>query len=188
MKSHLNLKIVLERKSFPKFLQALNYHVDIKEWSETGGVFSLCRKILHNFAPDDVYDIGCGKRPTLALLMALNYPFNVHAVDPQLDTSYAKAVSRLFLYNLGLRNFAAAGMPGSNKAMVLANHAHVPAKDMSSFLSGFKEWVYVTVPCCIDNRLASMPCVHYKDPHMHSEKNGVYVYSNVKPLLANLVS
>lgn len=187
MKSHRNIQKVLERKSFPLFLQALNNHVDTKEWSEVGGVFEVCRKLLGNFSPGHVFDVGCGRRPTLALLMALNYPFQVHAVDPNLDLSLCYGVERIHLYNLKLAEFARFGVPETAMALVLANHSHAPLKEIRTLLGLCKSWVYITVPCCVDNRLRDMAGVHLKDPHMHSEKNDVYVYSNEKGLLSTLL-
>ena len=80
MKSSRNLEPVINRRSFADFIEALNGHTDIKEWSEVGGVFRRVRDITSIFEPDLVIDCGCGKRPTLATMMALNYPWEVKKV------------------------------------------------------------------------------------------------------------
>jgi hypothetical protein len=64
MKSYKNIARVVTRKSFPDFLKALNYRVDVKEWSEVGGTFEIVRKVMHVFDADYMYDVGCGKYPT----------------------------------------------------------------------------------------------------------------------------
>ena len=187
MKSHRNVQRVLERKSFPEFLKALDNHVDTKEWSEVGGVFELCIKLLRNFSPDCVFDVGCGKRPTLALMMALNYPFRVHAVDPRLNTRLCKGIDRLNLYDIRLSEFVEYGIDKTDKAMILANHSHASLNEIKALLGKCGSWVYVTVPCCMDNRLRELAGVHIKDVHMHSPKNDVYAYSNNKGLLSGLL-
>lgn len=187
MKSYQNIQNVLERKSFPLFLSALRNFVDTKEWSEVGGVFHVCRQILTDYNPEVVFDIGCGKRPTLALMMVLNYKRDVYAVDPQLDTTYCEGVRNIFLYNTELKEFAK--LEESHRysnALVLANHSHVSTKHMSGFLSRFRKWVYVTVPCCVDNKLTGKVGIHIKDVHMHTDKNDVYTYASSPALLSGL--
>jgi hypothetical protein len=189
MKSYLNIGYVLERKSFPLFLAALNNFVDMKEWSEVGGVYNICRKIMHKHSPDVIYDIGCGKRPTLALMMALNYKVPVHAIDPQLDLSNCKSINRLYMYNLKLKQFIEmSDFKDYNNALVLANHSHASMREVTELLSKFKEWTYLTVPCCIDNRLNNKSGVHYKDIHMHSDKNSVFIYSKSNEAIASIMA
>lgn len=187
MKSYKNISYVLERKSFPLFLSALNNFVDTKEWSEVGGVYNLCRKLMVNFNPDIIFDVGCGKRPTLALLMALNYKAVVHAIDPQLDNTYCAEIERLNLHSVKLEEFAKSmDIKRETTALILANHSHVSSRYIRAFLSKFKIWVYVTVPCCVSNRLSDEVGVCFKDIHMHTDKNDVYVYSNKKEYLSNM--
>lgn len=186
MKSHKNIKMVLERKSFKGFIEAMNYHVDIKEWSEVGGVYNIARKILKHFEPELIMDVGCGKRPTLATIMALNYKVKVVAIDPQLDNSYAAQIQRLSLNREILLDYIKT-MKKQESVLIVANHSHAPKSEITLLLSKVKNWVYITVPCCVDNKLSNETSIYYKDLHMHSEKNDVFIFSKDKTILAKMI-
>lgn len=189
MKSHKNIEYVLTRRSFPDFLKALDHKVDTKEWSEVGGVFHLARGILQKFKPGVIFDIGCGKRPTLAVMMALNFKAPVIAVDPQLDDTLAGDIKRLWLYPSPTKDWLHNnGAPkDSNGALILANHSHVSKREIMELTNLYKTWVYVTVPCCVDNKLSGRMALTYKDVHMHTPKNDVYIYASHKELLKTLM-
>lgn len=190
MKSHLNLKHILDRKSFPLFLKALNNKVDLKEWSEVGGVFASARKILQKYQPEYIFDIGCGKRPTLAMMMALNYGAEVEAIDPQLDLTCGEGVDRYVGRKEKLKEFLSSCGPAyfpEKPILVLANHSHVSKREIMGLLASYNNWVYVTVPCCIDNRLSNTSAITYKDIHMHSDKNDVYVYASDSNFIKHLL-
>lgn len=187
MKSHLNISRILIRKCFPTFLEALHHHVDIREFSEVGGLFELCRKILTVFTPDYIFDVGSGKRPTFATLMALNYTTEVYAIDPNLDLSCSRNIKRYTGVKQKLSQFCSDFTVEPDKSCLIAcNHCHVGKTEILELINKFTCWVYVTVPCCADNRL-EMVSVAYRDPHMHSEKKDVYVYSSVQEVLDVLV-
>lgn len=187
MKSIRNIQQVMERKSFPDFLAAMNNKVDLKEWSEVGGIYGLSRNILKNFKADHIFDIGCGKRPTLGAMMALNYKCRVHCIDPQLSKEYAKNITRLNLCDVQLDYYLKLGDEIKSPTLVLCNHAHVARKDIVKFLAKINNWIYVTVPCCVDNRLSNKKCISYKDIHMHTPKNDVYIYASDDKYLKELL-
>ena len=191
MKSIKNVADILERKSFPEFLEALDYHVDIKEWSEVGGVYKIVRMIMQHYNPDIVFDIGCGKRPTLGTVLALNYKQPVFCIDPILDASLASKIRRLYKYNDTLdewlndrdrRQFAF-----RKKALICANHSHSSKTELLALTKCFEEWVLVTVPCCVDNRLNEGVALHMKDRHMHTPKNDIYIWASDTELLKKLI-
>lgn len=192
MKSIKNIQHILERKSFPDFLKALHYKVDLKEWSETGGVFNLCRCLLHSFSPTVVYDVGSGRRPTLGTLMALNYKTKVVCIDPQLDTTCASEISRLQLHKVPLSEylrttFVEDGFDSEAPTLILANHSHVSKREARALIQKLKDWVYITVPCCVDNKLSNRSCVSYKDMHMHSARNDIFIYASNPGYIAGLL-
>lgn len=186
MKSHKNIERILKRKSFKGFIEAMDYHVDIKEWSEVGGVYDIARKILHHFEPEIIMDVGCGKRPTLATIMALNYKIKVVAIDPNLDIGYSKNIERLDLHKETLLSHSKRTDLGKT-VLVLANHSHASKHEISLLLSKTKDWVYVTIPCCMDNKLHNKTSIHYKDIHMHSEKNDVFIFSKDGAILSKIL-
>lgn len=183
MKSATNVSRVVERKSFKDFIVAMNYHVDVKEWSEVGGVYEISRRILKHFDPELIMDVGCGKRPTLATLMALNYKCDVVAVDPQLDDQYSSKINRLVKVRTTLLEYAKSVLV-KRRLLLLANHSHAPKYEIMLMLSKSPSWVYVTVPCCVDNKLSNEISIHFKDIHMHSDKNEVFVFSNNQKILS----
>ncbi|MFW6310836.1 MAG: hypothetical protein ACOC1K_01225 [Nanoarchaeota archaeon] len=185
IKSSKNIERVLARKSFPDFLKAMNYKVDTKEWSEVGGVLNIAMNIMKVYDPEIIFDIGCGKRPTLATLMALSFKKEVIAIDPQLSNNYAKEIKRLKFYKDKLVN-CNLKYTFNKKVLVLCNHSHVKKKEIKNFLDSFEEWVYLTVPCCVDNRIDNLISLNYRDMHMHTEKNDIFIYSNNKFNLTKL--
>jgi hypothetical protein len=189
MRSIRNIQQIMGRKSFPDFLAAMNNHVDLKEWSEVGGVYGLSRNILRHFKADHIFDIGCGKRPTLGTLMALNYKAFVYCIDPQLSLDYAKNITRLFLYNEPLSHYLSKieNITITEPTLVLCNHSHVSKKEITKFLAKIDNWIYVTVPCCIDNRLSNKKCISYKDIHMHTPENDVHIYASDDKYLKELL-
>lgn len=190
MKSVKNVSRILSRKSFPDFLKAMNYKTDVKEWSEVGGVLNQAMSILKVFDASIILDIGCGKRPTLATLMALNFKKLVYAIDPQLDTSYSTEIDFLELEPIQLASFTRKNkhqLKNYNKALILCNHSHVSRKEIKLLLDKFDDWVYLTVPCCVDNKLTNLKSIHYKDIHMHTDKNDIHIYSKNENNLRKLM-
>lgn len=193
MRSVKNVERVLKRRSFPDFLSAMNHKVDVKEWSEVGGVLNVAMWILKHFDPHIIMDIGCGKRPTLATLMALNFNKMVWAIDPNLDIEYSKFIRRLHKSKTNLQLFIrekesllSEYKRTRMKALVLANHSHSSKNDTEKLLSFFSSWVYVTIPCCVDNKLDNVKSIHYKDEYMHTDKNDIYIFSNDSSYLRDI--
>lgn len=197
MRSVKNVQQVLMRRSFPDFLKAMNNKVDIKEWSEVGGVFSAVRSVLRNLKPDIVFEIGCGKRPTLATLLALNYKMPIVAIDPALNLDYAEGIWGLKLVPVTLQGALdncdllvelLDGLVSQDPAtaLVVANHAHCSRREILALTKMFKHWVYITVPCCVDNTLLA-PALVKEDIHMHTPKNKIYTQASDKKLLSKLV-
>lgn len=192
MKSIKNVQEVLTRKSFPDFMKALNHRVDIKEWSEVGGVFKIARNILQKKKFDIIFDIGCGKYPTLATMVALNIKSSeVIAIDPQLQLSESfDFIKRLDLIKDKLSDVSDLALTGSGlngSALLLSNHSHATNKEIKRVTNLFKEWIYITVPCCVDNRLHGLKSIHIKDVHSHSPKNDVYICASSPALLCTIL-
>lgn len=185
MKSVKYIEKILKRKSFRDFLEAMNNVVDIKEWSETGTLFDLCSRIMSFYRPRFIFDIGCGKRPTLATLMALNYKDTVIAIDPNLSNEYAKNIYNLYLISKKLKDIKI--RKTNHKVLVLCNHSHTTSKEMVSFLNNFQEWIYITVPCCVDNKIPNVISLSYIGKHSHSPKNEIHIYSNIQSNLNKIL-
>ncbi len=199
MNSVKNVQQVMARRSFPEFLRAMGDHVDVKEWSEVGGVFNAVRSVLRRFRPDVIVEAGCGKRPTLATMLALNYSIPVYVTDPGLDTSYASNVKGLGKFTLPLHGLSVGSadpidehgmrlidVTKQRSVLLVANHSHHSRKDAAEFVKMFDAWVYITVPCCKHNTLLE-PSIVKEDIHMHSPKNKIYTQAFDKRLLADLV-
>lgn len=192
MKSSRNIELILQRRSLVDFIKALGNHVDPKEWSEVGGVYDLCRRIFAICTPKVVFDIGSGKRPTFAVLMALNYKVKVAAIDPQLDTELASEVRGYSPFKYELKQFLsheeAAGFLTDELTLIVGNHSHVSKREIMMLTQHLKDWIYVTVPCCVDNKLSNNTAISYKDIHMHTDKNDVYIYASNTKCLESMLS
>ena len=177
------VKEVMKRKSFPDFFSALGSKVDWKEWSEIYGMYKVVLDTLYknNFIPDIVFDIGCGKRPTLGAFLALNIKsirnIDVIAIDPQLDKNLCKNIYGIHLYPYTLDEYiSGVSLNKKQKALVLCNHAHVSKKQVINFLDNYEEWIYITCPCCVDNQLDSG--LYIVDKNVDSPKNTYYISWN----------
>jgi hypothetical protein len=179
MKSFKYIKQLLERKSFPDFIKAVGMKVDLKEWTECIGMMNKVNEITKDKKIDFVFDIGCGKRPTLGILLALNFSGlnKVVCIDPQLDTSLASNVRGIKLFNVSLNDFLNK-IKKVNKsfgnAVICCNHSHVSKKELYSLMDLCNNWTYITTPCCVDNRLING--LYYKDEHIWSPKNEIYTF------------
>jgi len=182
MKSIKNIKNIINRKSFIDFLIAIDNKKDLKEWSEVGGVFDFVRKILKKWEPDIVFDIGCGKRPTLGTMMALNYPWDVISIDPKIDTNLCDNIHGIKLVKSKLSDFNDEYNIDHKYGLVLCNHSHVKENEIKELLEKFDDWVYITVPCCVDNTLKGKYCINYIDEHMWTTKNKIYIYTKYDQL------
>ena len=180
MKSAKYINYVVKRKCFLDFFEAMGNYADPKEWSEVVGVLRFTSKIIGNFRPQIVIDAGCGVRPTLGVWAALNNKSfgSIFCVDPNVSFDYAKKINGLMIVNQSLGKVGKI-LANAENCLLIANHAHIKKDEILSVLNGFKKWVYVTCPCCVDNTLDRVGA-YYKDPHIHSPKNKIYGYSNFK--------
>lgn len=174
MRSAKRLVDLLTRKSFLDYVFALNNHIDPKEITECMAMFNIVRKILKDEDVDIIFDIGCGKRPSLGTIMALNYKKPVICIDPQLNTSLCKNIKDIQLYNVGLEEWDIPPDIKNLKALVLCNHAHTSKVMMEQFLSNFKDWTYITCPCCKNNKFDFGR--YTKDYHSWSDKNEIFIF------------
>ena len=181
MKSSRYLEFILRRKCFLDFFKAMNYHVDAKEWTEVIGMYFFMNKVIGDKKFDIVIDAGCGKRPTLGTWLALNRKdmANIISIDPALDlnATYALDINNLNQCKGCLVAGEEEGIINKDikSCLLLANHAHITKKEVKDFLSNFEDWIYITSPCCYDNRL-DQKAIYYKDPHVHSKKNEYYYF------------
>jgi hypothetical protein len=99
-----------------------------------------------------------------------------------------KFLSNLWLDNVKLTDHKILfGTQLKSKILLVANHAHTTQRETLEFLQKFSEWVYITVPCCMDNTLPGKYAVCKRDVHMHSPKNMVYVYASDDSVLSKLL-
>ena len=102
-KSAKYIEYILSRKCFPDFLEAMGHKADPKEWSECVGMLWRIKealKIAQWEKIDVLFDIGCGKRPTLGALVGLSIKSvkRVYSIDPQLDMTLPDVVDNLYFF------------------------------------------------------------------------------------------
>ena len=184
MKNFRYVDYVMRRRSFTDFWLAMGMHYNPKEWTECVGMLNRAKHHMQDWTPDIAFDIGCGKRPTLGVLFALNVASvgHVACIDPQLDApERAYGLKKITYYGLRLDTFLASephflSDASGKKALILCNHAHVKKAEIMDLASNFGEWVYITCPCCVDNRLGNGH--YYRDESVWSPKNEFYTFKS----------
>ena len=173
------------------FMDAVGGIADPKEWTEIVGMYWRAKEVMETFKPDIIYDIGCGKRPTLGAFIALNVKSvdTICCLDPQLDDSLGKGIEGLNLLPITLEDYTSRHRaaissydekPPIGKALILCNHAHVKKEAIKVFRGLFEDWVYITSPCCVDNRFPKGE--YYKDKNVWSPKNEYFTFKKAHPV------
>lgn len=149
---------------------------DLKELSECLAMYRFFRnqEWVKDIKVATILDIGCGKRPTLAVMMAHKFPrtWKYIAIDPQLDVRDYNTEG-LKLFNMTLQGNSlpeevmkeVVGHP-----IVFFNHSHAPKECLLSL----KEFEYITMPCCFENMFPNVQGTFMKDTTVHSPKNIIY--------------
>jgi len=175
MRSAENIKYILERRSFQDFLNALGGKVDLKEYSEVGGMVKIIKALMSIYDFSNIIDVGCGKRPTLATYMAYNYSAPVFAIDPKVDTNLCLDTNSLYLFDMKLSEFINERYSFKyGTTLILCNHSHATKEEIEDLTNKMNNWVYLTMPCCIDNIL-NRPYVRFEDEHIWSPKNKIFL-------------
>lgn len=186
MKPAKRLKEIIEKKCFMDLIDAIR-KVDSKELVEVQCFYhAVCKdiaQILKTFKGRKItlFDVGCGKRPTMGTFLRLMYPeiYEVVCIDPQLDLNLAKNIKGISLISKPLEEYYTKKcLEDIDLALVCLNHSHVSKKDIKKFLSHFDNWYYATVPCCVDNILTNVHGEFVKDGLNWSPQNILYKYKN----------
>ena len=181
-KSSKYIEYLLGRKCFPDFLEAMGHKADPKEWSECVGMLWRVKDALNRVQWDKVdvlLDVGCGKRPTLGVLVGLNIKSikMVYSIDPQLDMFLPDIAENLFRFRETIQDLNTSTrtrIAQSVSAIICCNHAHVKLSELQHIFKLFKKYIYITSPCCVDNR--PKKGLYYRDNHVWSPKNEYYTY------------
>lgn len=178
MSSFKHIEYLLKRKCFPDYLNALNFKVDLKEISECVGMLHIIKNAVRYKSIPTAFDIGCGKRPTLGVLMALEIKSinNIVSIDPQIDITLAKDINGLYLHKKTLAEYCDEKkryITFSN-ALICCNHSHVKKEELYKLFNKCDDWTYITNPCCINNKLKRG--LYFCDRHIRSPKNEIYVF------------
>lgn len=179
MKKWKHIEYLLRRRSFPDFIKATGCKADPKEWSECIAMMHRINYAIKDKKIDVAFDIGCGKRPTLGILIALNVKSinKVVCVDPQLDTSLAKDIKGIELEKLYLTDFVNKIKEKSisfGNVLICCNHSHAPKKEIYQLMDLCEDWIYITCPCCVDNKLKNG--LYFKDTAIWSPKNEIFTF------------
>jgi hypothetical protein len=182
MKPSKRLREIITKNCYLDLIEAVE-KTDPKELVEVQcfyhGAVKDIKNILKNNQNKNIvlYDIGCGKRPTLGTYLRLLFPelTSVVCIDPQLDNNLAKNIRYMSLVDDGLLEFSKdSDFSLVDIAIVCCNHAHVNTNMVKKFLDNFKKWYYGTVPCCEDNLLPNIEGDFVKDTYNWSDKNILY--------------
>ena len=162
-------------------MEAVNFHVDIKEISECLGMVNVVKEVTKGQRVFPVFDIGCGKRPTLGILLMLEVKSINHviSIDPQLDVSLAKNINGLYKHDKTLKEFCETWSAQTNPTkldnpLICINHGHVNKKELQLLFDKCNNYTYITNPCCVNNKLDKG--LYFKDKHINSPKNEIFVF------------
>jgi len=180
--SYKRLSEIITKRCFLDVVKALDNKIDPKELVEVQCIYNYLSSYVMPTYKDTsinvcIFDIGCGKRPTLGVYLALMYSYNVVSIDPQLDINLANHVNNIKLINKRIQFIKQSDIPYDfNHIIVIQNHGHVKYRQIRPLLNLAKTWEYITCPCCVDNRIPDKRAMHYKDSHSSSPKNEIYHY------------
>ncbi len=176
MKIDVRFKRFLERRSTIDIFNKLG-KIDIKELSETIEMFEFIRKSdVWNEKNLNVLEIGCGKRPTLSLILLHNTKnWKVTAVDPIIEEKDYKT-QRFDYFKCRLRDFA----PSLKYKVIVGNHSHCDLKEIKEFCLKYNmpKFHYFTCPCCVDNVFRNVVGKFYISSFANTPKN-IYYYQEV---------
>lgn len=179
MKSFKYTSYLLKRKCLREYMEAVNFHFDQKEVSECLGMVKVVKEVMRGQEITTAFDIGCGRRPTLGILLLLEVKSIDQAIciDPQLNINLAKNIKGLHPNGCTLsdwcdNNFGPLG--GYKNALICCNHSHVEKRELQRLFKRCNNYTYITNPCCIDNKLEKG--LYFKDKHINSPNNEIFVF------------
>ncbi len=172
-------------------LNLLPRHDTLKEISEIFGLWSAIQRFIPTEPEEQIValDVGAGYSPRLGAWVALNTPWQVLAIDPELRKPIAQLPANLRMFQGCVEDCDLSkyyDVPNRH-IIVMMVHAHVSLDKMSLVLQGCQKASVVTMPCC--NYLGQqahfngLPCnVEYMDRDILSRHNMLRVWEPRKML------
>jgi hypothetical protein len=168
----------LQLKCAPDLLR-LGLYPNGKELTESFAMYrAIVRLVGWHRLQDAVtlVDVGCGKQPRNAALLALRSRWSCTAIDPNLDPAWEDErmhnVRRLQCRQMRIEDYRCMADGPVVVAMV---HAHV---DVPTVLRSFRQeqLLLVTMPCCVPSRMDEPPAVDYYDHSCWSPQRRIYAW------------
>lgn len=161
---------------------------DLKEITEVFGMYSFMASMewFKDTKRAAVIDLGCGKRPTLALMLAhyISSDWKFYAIDPQLDVRDYKTRNLTIIKTEVLKLEDLPPIELDRRLIICGNHSHAPVSVLKE-LSLMMCIDYFYCPCCFDLHIPNVFGVFRKDTNIWSPKN-TYYYQRIGPQKENV--
>jgi hypothetical protein len=171
MKSSKYLNQFFARKSWKDIVQYMPHKLNLKEITEVMAVWRVARKYVDEVG--GIVDCGSGKWSSMGVLAAFSCKTDIYSVDPREDLIVHKDIKNHKCINKKLCDVII------NKVcpvMLLSCHGHQTLSETKNFLDHFPQWIYITMPCCVDNRIPNRVGEVLVDQYVWSDKNTIYTY------------
>jgi hypothetical protein len=158
--------------------------LDLKELTECYAMVLFMKRFdIWNKKDLLVLDVGCGKRPTLGIMLAHLRKWMVVSIDPAVEhkkehffterfgTFKGKLESVLWAVESSLKNEAV----DAKEIIVCGNHSHHQFSEVEN-LTQYTAVHYFVNPCCIDNLPKNIKGECYINTKIWSEKNRLYYF------------
>jgi hypothetical protein len=126
-----------------------------------------------------VLDVGCGKRPTLGIMLAHLRQWEIISIDPKVERRQEHSeIKRFSTYSkpLGeIANFLKHCFHKETEIVVCGNHSHHQFSEVEN-LTQYTAVHYFVNPCCFDNLPKNIKGECYINTKIWSEKNRLYYF------------
>ena len=137
-----------------------------------------------------VYIIGDGRKPRTGICAAFFTRLRIVSIDPNMNTSYINYIEEKEVRNLlcvpkRIEDLSSLyDIPDnwrSNNSVLIFPHSHASIQtSLKCLAASCKRVDVISLPCCKKDDLAQEPNITYVDHGVHSPKNVVNIYENVR--------
>jgi hypothetical protein len=125
------------------------------------------------------FDVGCGKRPTLGIMLAYLRTWEIISLDPKVESREEhRRVNRFCVYSYKLGEVSPFLKPcfmQYEEIVVCANHSHHQFSEVEN-ITQYAGVHYFVNPCCIDNLPKNIKGECYINTKIWSDKNRLYYF------------
>ena len=150
--------------------------LDLKEITECYGIVLFMKRFpIWSVENALCLDVGCGKRPTLGIMLAHLRKWLITSIDPNLEMK-SYDTHRFMPVKSRLQDVAFSLICQDYKNIILcANHSHHQFDEVRE-ITKYTTVHYFVNPCCIDNLPKNVQGQCYINTRIWSDKNKLYYF------------